>query len=199
MVAMSGWIMPDPLATPTSSTVRPPTSARADAPFGKVSVVPIARATCSQLAGGAAAASASPASALSTGSGTPMTPVEDTNTSSGAQPVIHATLAAIASTASRPAAPVKALALPAFTTSARARPWGSAARHHSTSGEGQRERVVTPATAVPSTKVRSVRSSRAHALYPARTVRAVQPATGGRSGNGRARGEGGRSMRGGLA
>ena len=190
---MSGWIIPDPLATPTSVTVCSPTTARLIAPLGKVSVVPIARATGSQSVGSTSSAASTPASATATGSGTPITPVEQTNTSEGTQPSPRATRAAIASTASRPAAPVKALEFPAFTTSARAWPSGKAARHHSTSGEGQRDRVVTPATAVPATKVSSVRSSRSHSLYPARTVRASHPATAGRPGNGRASGEGGRA------
>src|SRR3546814_2472338 len=80
--------------------------------------------------------------------GTPITPVEETNTSEGWQPRCPATRAAIASTAARPRLPVKALLLPAFTTSARALPSGRASRHHSTSGEGHLLWVVTPATPV---------------------------------------------------
>ena len=51
MVAMSGAIMPDPLITPTSVTVRPSTIARAVAPLGKVSVVPIPSAAACQPQG----------------------------------------------------------------------------------------------------------------------------------------------------
>jgi hypothetical protein len=56
---------------------------------------------------------------------------------------------AVSATASRPFRPVNALALPELTTSARALPPESLARHHSTGAEGQRERVNTPATVVP--------------------------------------------------
>ena len=50
------------------------------------------------------------------------------------------------STASRPVLPVNALALPELTTSARALPPLSLARHHSTGADGHFERVSTPAT-----------------------------------------------------
>src|SRR3546814_4265645 len=83
MVAMSGAIMPDPLMMPTRFTVRPPTTACATAAFGKVSVVMIVAAASSQPHGGAAKAASNPASALSMGRGTPITPVEETNTSEG--------------------------------------------------------------------------------------------------------------------
>src|SRR3546814_4168757 len=112
------------------------TTACATAAFGKVSVVMIVAAASSQPNGGAEKAASNPASALSMGRGTPITPVEETNTSEGWQPRCPATRAAIASTAARPRLPVKALLLPAFTTSARALPSGRASRHHSTSGEG---------------------------------------------------------------
>jgi hypothetical protein len=45
--------------------------------------------------------------------------------------------------------PVKALALPELTTSARALPPFSRARHHSTGAEGHFDLVNTPATVVP--------------------------------------------------
>ena len=56
---------------------------------------------------------------------------------------------AVSATASRPRRPVKALALPELTTSARAEPAPSASRHQSTGAEGQFERVNTPAGTVP--------------------------------------------------
>ncbi len=164
IVAMSGAIMPDPLMMPTRFTRVLPTNALVAAPLGKVSVVPMVRAASSQPAGGAVKAASSPASALGTGSAVPITPVEATNTSVGAQPRCPATRATIASTATRPRAPVKAFALPALTTSARARPLLSAARHHSTSGEGHLLDVVTPATVVPGVNSAKVRSQRPHSL-----------------------------------
>ncbi len=164
IVAISGAIMPDPLMMPTRLTVVPPIVALVVAPLAKVSVVPIASVASRQLASGASSAASMPASALSIGNGTPITPVEDTNTSDGWHPIAPATRAAIASTAARPRLPVKALELPAFTTRARARPSGNALRHHSTSGEGHLLLVVTPATAVPSSNAAKVRSQRSHVL-----------------------------------
>ena len=77
MVAMSGAIMPAPLAMPLIVTPTPPMVALAVATLGKVSVVMIARAASSQFS-----ARASPASFSSTpsnfdaSSGSPITPVE---------------------------------------------------------------------------------------------------------------------------
>ena len=82
---MSGAIIPDPLTIPATCTVVPPTTALAAAPFGKVSVVVIVCAVSSQLALGVSKPMtlATPARALSLGNGTPITPVEQTNTSLG--------------------------------------------------------------------------------------------------------------------
>ena len=55
------------------------------------------------------------------GSGSPMTPVEARNTSVILQPTAAAASLAVKAQASRPLLPVKALALPELTTSARAR------------------------------------------------------------------------------
>ena len=164
MVAMSGAIMPLPLTIPATVTGRPPSVQVATAPLAKVSVVPIVVAASSHAHGAAAKAASNPASALSIGSGTPITPVEATNTSDGWQPSCAAVRAAIASTAARPRLPVKALELPALTTSPRARPSTSASRHHSTSGDGQRLLVSTPATLVPSASSTKVRSQRSQVL-----------------------------------
>ncbi len=152
------------MTIPTRLTVWPPTTARVTAALAKVSVVMIVAAASSQLAAGALSTASIPASALSIGSGTPITPVEATKTSEGWQPIAPAALAAIASTAARPRWPVNAFELPALTTSARARPSVSAARHHSTSGEGHLLLVVTPATVVPSSSATKVRSQRSQLL-----------------------------------
>ena len=63
----------------------------------------------------------------------------------------------------RRAAPVKAFALPALTTMARAAPpvAVSALRHQSTGAEGQAERVKTPAALAPASITMTIRSSRA--------------------------------------
>ena len=165
IVAMSGAIMPEPFMMPTRGTRTPPIMAWVTAALAKVSVVPIAAVAAAKSAlPSAPCAAATPASALSAGSGTPITPVEAWNTSSAVQPISRAASAPCASAAARPASPVKALLFPAFTTSARARPPPSRARHSSTSGDGQRERVVTPATDVPRASSTSSTSARVQAL-----------------------------------
>src|SRR3546814_1868464 len=86
---MSGAIMPDPLTMPVSVTARPSTIAVVTAVLMKVSVVMIAAAASFQPQGAAVKAASSPACALSIGSGTPITPVEATNTSEGLQPRVE--------------------------------------------------------------------------------------------------------------
>ena len=70
-----------------------------------------------------------------------MTPVEAEKTSAGLQPADVAAISAVSLVASRPDLPVKALALPELTTSARAVPPLSRARHQSTGAEGHFERA----------------------------------------------------------
>ncbi len=82
-------------------------------------------------------------------SGSPITPVEARKTSSALQPLALAASAAVSLVATRPLLPVKALALPELTTSARAFPARKWVRHHSTGADGHFERVNTPATVVP--------------------------------------------------
>jgi hypothetical protein len=60
---------------------------------------------------------------FSYGKGTPITPVEQTKTSSLRHPAVFATASATAFAASTPARPVAQFALPELTTSARIRPW----------------------------------------------------------------------------
>src|SRR5580658_3927317 len=83
-------------------------------------------------------------------SGSPMTPVDARNTSAILQQVAAAASFAVKPQASRPDLPVKALALPELSTSARARPPFIRERHHSTGADGHFERVNTPATLEPS-------------------------------------------------
>ncbi len=78
---MSGAIMPLPLMMAESVTVVSPITACAVAPLGKVSVVPMVAAASSHEHSSASSAAAIPARALSFGRGTPITPVEETNTS----------------------------------------------------------------------------------------------------------------------
>src|SRR5258707_14984280 len=95
MVAMSGAIMPAPLAKPLIVTVALPSFAVAVATLGNVSVVMIALAASSQASGCVAATrpSITPSNALAL-SGSPITPVEARNTSAGLQPVGPAAVSA---------------------------------------------------------------------------------------------------------
>ena len=105
------------------------------------------RAAASHASSASAACSAgSAAISFSCGSTSPITPVEATNTCRGGHPTSLAAAAAVAAQASRPAWPVKTLALPAFTTTSRALPPLSAARHQSTGAPGHLLEVKTPAT-----------------------------------------------------
>src|ERR1700709_1953260 len=153
MVAISGAIMPAPFAMPLMVTLALPSLMVLVATLGKVSVVMIALAAFIQSPGTAASASvASTPSNLVASSGSPMTPVEARNTSSTLQPAALAAIDAVKAVDCLPLLPVKALALPEFTTSARAEdlPPASLARHHSTGADGHFDLVKTPATVVPS-------------------------------------------------
>ena len=161
IVAMSGWIMPAPLQNPLITTSTPSILAVRVASLGKVSVVITARAAACQ-----ASALVSPASLpsrwvnLPASSGSPMTPVEAMNTSPGGQPTAAAAASAVMTTVSMPFLPVKALALPELTTSARALPSRRPRAHQSTGAERVLERVSTPATSVPGASTASSRSVR---------------------------------------
>ena len=150
MVAMSGAIMPAPLAMPLRVTSTSPSCAVRVATLGKVSVVMMALAASSQPVSAARSSQApSTASNFEASSGSPMTPVEARKIRSGEQPAARAAISAVSRVAAAPRCPVKALALPELTTSACALPPGRCVRHQSTGADGQRERVNTPATAAP--------------------------------------------------
>ncbi len=150
IVAMSGAIMPAPLAMPEMVTGNPSIFALRVATLGKVSVVMMALAASRKaVALTRPAQSASTPSNFVASSGSPITPVEASATSSGLQPRAFAAIFAVSATASRPLRPVKALALPELTTSPCARPPARIERHQSTGAEGHFERVKTPAMAVP--------------------------------------------------
>src|SRR5688572_20433768 len=113
---MLGWIMPAPFAKPV---IRKPAVSDV-AIFGTVSVVMMARAKISALSGESAETSCGRASQIrSTGSGRPMTPVEDTKTCEAGQSNWRATSDADRRAAAIPCSPVTAFALPAFTRTAR--------------------------------------------------------------------------------
>ena len=94
MVAMSGMIMPAPLAMPLMVTLALPSFTVAVATFGKVSVVMIALAALIQSPGCAASASvASTPSNFVASSGSPITPVEARKISLVEQPTAFAAIA----------------------------------------------------------------------------------------------------------
>ena len=161
MVAMSGAIMPLPLAKPLIRSAVPPDCTTRVAALGKVSVVMIPRAASSHASAARLACSDGSAAVIrSCGSTSPMTPVLARNTSPAGQPSKAAAAAALAATVSLPRAPVNTFALPALTTKPRARPPANAVRHQSMGAPGHLLRVNTPATVVPgasSTITRSVR------------------------------------------
>src|SRR6266700_5024938 len=102
--------------------------------------------------------------------------------SAAAQTMARAAIFAVNWQACRPVLPVKALALPELTTSARALPCLRMARHHSTGADGHLDLVKTPATVVPGASSASSTSVRLAYLMPAAAVASFTPATGGMSG-----------------
>jgi hypothetical protein len=86
--------------------------------------------------------------------------VEARNTCRAGQSTSLAAAAAVAAQVSRPALPVNTLALPAFTTTARARPDFSAVRHQSTGAPGHLLDVNTPAAVLPAASSIITRSVR---------------------------------------
>ena len=117
---------------------------------------------------------------LSAGSGSPITPVEARKTSDALQPTVAAAASATARTPAKPAWPVKAFALPLFTTRARALPCLSWLRHQSTGAEAVLDRVKTPAAWVPGASTANRTSVRFWYLTPASPVASRTPARGGR-------------------
>ena len=111
IVAMSGAIIPAPFAMPQMVTVRPSSRICVDAGFGAVSVVMIAAAASAQPSSRRSRTAAGmPARILSMGSGTPITPVELTSTSSGAMSSSPATSRAVCRASANPRSPVQAFA-----------------------------------------------------------------------------------------
>src|SRR2546423_8625120 len=118
--------MPAPLAQPTIWTRLPPILKDAAAVLGRVSVVQMANETSAKDRADARRWRASSGTArriLSTDKGTPITPVEHTNTSSALQPSFLAVSVTVRSAAAGPTAPAAQLAFPALTTTARRRPF----------------------------------------------------------------------------
>ena len=109
---------------------------------------------------------------------TPITPVEPTTTSPGSQPSASARASAIARASAMPGAPVHALALPALTTTARARPPAMCSRRDQT-GAAAIVLVVKTAAAGTAARRRGCTTSRLPdflmpALTPAPRSRAAR-------------------------
>ena len=180
MVAMLGAIMPEPLAMPLMIISVSPICAVRVADLAKVSVVMIDLAAWSHELGASEPYRSAIASViLSSANGSPITPVEATNTSCCSQRTSFAAAATERSTDLVPAFPVKAFALPELTTSARACPLGNAPRHHSTGAAAVSERVITPATAVPLLNSTIIKSSRPKLFRPHDRVPMRTPGTSG--------------------
>ena len=107
MVAISGAIMPEPLAMPQSVTLCPSISTLRIAPLGNVSVVMMASAAGNQaFASSALCNLGNSARTFSTGNGSPITPVEAMKTRLAVVPSSFEMAIAVAFTASSPALPV---------------------------------------------------------------------------------------------
>src|SRR5207249_4902468 len=121
-VAMSGWIMPAPLAMPPTVTIPAGVSKRTAQCLGRVSVVMMARAASGPPSGvRRPAAARKPSATCSSGSGTPITPVDSTSAVRGGRPAACSAACAIARAAASPGAPVQAFATRAFIATARIR------------------------------------------------------------------------------
>src|SRR4029077_6093709 len=151
--------------------------------------VMIALAALIQSSGAALSANvASTPSNLVASSGSPITPGEARKTSLMLQPTALEAIEAVSVVDCRPVLPVKALALPEFTTSARASPpledppLESLARHHSTGADGHFDLVKTPATVVPLSITASSTSVRPLYRMPAAAVASLTPAITGMAG-----------------
>ncbi len=119
MVAICGWIIPEPLAMAAKRTVLPPTSRWRKASLVRRSVVRMASAAPATSSPSAATSAGAAAAMRSTGRRMPMPPVDAVSTCSGPAPSALATAAATARSSAAPTGPVSALALPLLATMAR--------------------------------------------------------------------------------
>ena len=158
IVAMSGSIIPAPLAMPTTRAVPP--SITAAAIFARVSVVIIALAAPStDPSGSCSGIAAIPLSIRSIGYRRPMTPVDATSTSATRHPRRSATAVVTARLSSSPAGPLATLALRDTTTIAWAVESARLARLAVTHGAANRLRVNTPAAATGRSAAMTTKSS----------------------------------------
>ena len=124
MVAMLGWIIPEPLAAAPIVTVTPSSSNVSESFFSTVSVVIIARANIFPLPSVSVLSARPPRalmplSSLSIGNCSPIIPVDITSAFDWPRPNAACASSAVWRTLSLPWAPVQALAFPLLTTTAR--------------------------------------------------------------------------------
>src|SRR6266581_233319 len=183
MVAMSGRIMPAPLAIPVTVTPRLSSRARCDRALGTVSVVMIVSAARAQLSSHRSATHAGrPATMRSSGSGSMITPVENGSTCRESQPSSRAASPQLAFARASPSFPVPALAFPVLTMNARRDLPEARCSFATCTGAAQKRFCVnTPATRVPSARVMRSRSLRPAFLIPASATPSFTPLTGRRS------------------
>ena len=157
-VAMSGSIIPTPLAIPTTRAAEPATVA--DATLATVSVVIIpAAGPSASVRGSGAGIAARPGRIRSIGYRRPITPVDVTTTSSAAHPSRSATVRATSSASSSPSWPVATLAFFEITTTARASPLATCRRDSVTLGPAKRLFVNNAATGTGRSAAITTRSS----------------------------------------
>ena len=123
MVAMSGRIMPAPLAAAPIVTSPPASASWNVPPFANASVVRMASPKSGPPSRDSPAAAAStPAVSAFMGRRSPMTPVEHTARLPTGRPAAAAAVSPIARASTMPCSPVAALAHPLFTTTPRRLP-----------------------------------------------------------------------------
>src|SRR5688572_13667812 len=174
-VAMSGRIMPAPLAMPVTVASPRESFTFMEAAFATVSVVMMACADEAQSAS-PSRASGSAAMMRSAGSGCMMTPVEKGRICSGLQRSAAASALQTCMARFTPSAPVPAFALPVLTTSARTE-FFRCFLARITGAAQKRLRVNTPATAEPSASRMTRRSLRPGLLTAAIATPVCTPAT----------------------
>jgi hypothetical protein len=177
MVAMSGLIMPAPLAMPVTTAWPLLSFSFLEKALGTVSVVMIASAADAQSAL-SKSAFASAATMRSAGSGSMITPVENGSTCDASQPRWPESASQTRAARFRPSAPVPALALPVFTTKARISPFSRFLRARITGAAQKRFWVKTPATAEPSARRITSKSLRSALRTPAMATPSSTPGTG---------------------
>src|SRR5713226_1936878 len=183
MVAMSGRVMPAPLAIPVTVTPGLSSRARCDRALGTVSVVMIVSAARAQLSSRRSATHAGrPATMRSSGSGSMITPVENGSTCRESQPSSRAASPQLAFARASPSFPVPALAFPALTMNARRGLPEARCSFATCTGAAQKRFCVNaPATRVPSAKVMRSRSLRPALRIAASATPSFTPLTGRRS------------------